>query len=409
MSRSLADGTPEIAESAEAMLKHAKRTAALIRKSRHIIAFTGAGISTAAGIPDFRGPNGVWTRKDKGLPAPQGTPMQRAKPTYTHRALKALVDAGILKQIVSQNVDGLHLRSGVPRAQMSELHGNTYLAKCWGCGHEQLCRKRVAGIDRSRVCRECRPRVPHFCHCAALPPCPGCGKALKDSIIHFGENLPEKDLTDAFAHAAKADLCIVLGSSCKVTPAADVPETVGAKAGESLVIVNLQPTPLDSLASVISRSKIDAFMAAVMEQLGMEVPEPEPEPEAEPATVAMAAVAGGAAGSAAAEVVGGASTSGAASRSSSSVATAAAVGAASASAPAAGAGGGAVAAAATPSASRAPSPTAAASATSTGSSASATAASAAKPAAKAQPAPASACSTAARAGAAAAVSAAVPA
>lgn len=188
--------------------------------------------------------------------------------------VQALVDAGIIKHVVSQNVDGLHLRSGVPRAKMSELHGNTYLAKCWGCGWDKLSDKRIRGVDRSRVCRECRARVPHFCHCADMAPCERCGAVMKDSIIHFGENLPEKDLADAFDNAAAADLCIVLGSSCKVTPAADVPETVGKKKGDTLVIVNLQPTPLDELASLCCAAKIDDFMSVMMTELGVAVPPP---------------------------------------------------------------------------------------------------------------------------------------
>lgn len=199
------------------------------------------------------------------------------------------MDAGIIKHVVSQNVDGLHLRSGVPRAKMSELHGNTYLAKCWGCGWEKLSDRRIRGVDRSRVCKECRPRVPHFCHCADMAPCERCGGVLKDSIIHFGENLPEKDLADAFEHAGAADLCIVLGSSCKVTPAADVPETVGSKKGDTLVIVNLQPTPLDELASLCCVSKIDDFMAVMMGELGVAVPPPPTHAETRPTKAAGAA------------------------------------------------------------------------------------------------------------------------
>lgn len=216
------------------------------------------------------------------------------------------MDAGIIKHVISQNVDGLHLRSGVPRAKMSELHGNTYLAKCWGCGWEKLSDRRIRGVDRSRVCKECRSRVPHFCHCADMPPCERCGGVLKDSIIHFGENLPEKDLSDAFEHAGAADLCMVLGSSCKVTPAADVPETVGKKKGDTLVIVNLQPTPLDELAALCCASKIDDFMGVLMDELGIAVPPPATPAEtrptraagaAEPAVKAAAAAAGGAGGS----------------------------------------------------------------------------------------------------------------
>lgn len=309
------------------MVAKAQRTAALVRAAKHVIVFTGAGISTSAGIPDYRGPDGVWTRKDKGLAPPTGTPMHVAMPTYTHRAIKALVDAGIIKHVISQNVDGLHLRSGVPRAKMSELHGNTYLAKCWGCGWEKLSDRRIRGVDRSRVCKECRSRVPHFCHCADMAPCERCGGVLKDSIIHFGENLPEKDLSDAFEHAGAADLCMVLGSSCKVTPAADVPETVGNKKGDTLVIVNLQPTPLDELAALCCAYKIDDFMSVLMGELGIAVPPPATPAEtrptraagaAEPAVKAAAAAVGGAGGSpdgaaAAASGVGGLSLAGGAS------------------------------------------------------------------------------------------------
>lgn len=239
------------------------KLAEMVKKARHAYAFTGAGISTAAKIPDFRGPDGVWTRQAQGRAAPASVDLVMAEPTLAHHALVDMLRAGQLKYVVSQNIDGLHLKSGIPEDRLSELHGNCFLEICWKCDRRFLRETEV--IARSRkVCIECRKRVPYFCHCSKTK-CP-CGAELKDSVIHFGEDLPAVDLKRGFEHGRKADLCIVIGSSLRVTPAADIPcETV--RKGGKLVIINLQKTPLDEHSSLNIYAKIDEVFECLMKHL----------------------------------------------------------------------------------------------------------------------------------------------
>lgn len=256
------------------------------------IAFTGAGISTSTGIPDFRGPSGVWTCEAKGEEAPDCPPLDSLVPSYTHMALAALVDAGLLHAIVSQNVDGLHLRSGVPVERLWQLHGDSFLTSCWtpGCGHRAAHATEQAPLadGRDGKCRSCLKRVPYFCHCVAAR-CPGCGARMRDTLIHFEEDLDPAVLAGALAAAGAADVCLALGSSLTVTPASDVPQAVVDRGG-TLVIVNKQTTPLDKRAAVKARVAVDDFMRALMAELGIHVP------EAAAATGAAEGAAGGSGG-----------------------------------------------------------------------------------------------------------------
>ena len=245
-----------------------------VKHSKHAIAFTGAGVSTAAGIPDFRsgmdtclatGP-GAWELRARDAARPAAavtTSTLKAIPTLTHRALVALHARGTLAHVVSQNTDGLHRRSGVPIGALSELHGNSNLETCTACGAEYL---------RDAQCRSGKRRGAHD-HATGRT-CGACGGDLHDSIINFGESLPEKALDDAFAHAERADVCISLGSSLRVVPAADVPARVGRKAGGKLIIVNLQATPLDGDAALLIRAKCDDVMRLLLEKLGAPTPPP---------------------------------------------------------------------------------------------------------------------------------------
>lgn len=240
--------------------------ATMIRNAKHLIIFTGAGISTSANIPDFRGPNGVWTCQAKGVTAPEGVPLVQAVPTECHKFLKQLVDQGKCKFIVSQNIDGLHRRSGVSPGKLSELHGNCFLEVCWQCGASYDHEVEVHGSGQNnKNCEECKSRVPHFCHCTGNK-CAACGGRLKDSIIHFQENLPPQAIRDAMTQAKKADACIVLGSSLTVSPACDIPKIV-AKRGGQLAIVNMQETPLDHLATLRLYSKTDEVSTGVANAL----------------------------------------------------------------------------------------------------------------------------------------------
>eukprot|EP00456_Euglypha_rotunda_P003737 TRINITY_DN1063_c0_g2_i8.p1 TRINITY_DN1063_c0_g2~~TRINITY_DN1063_c0_g2_i8.p1 ORF type:complete len:505 (-),score=74.45 TRINITY_DN1063_c0_g2_i8:13-1527(-) len=263
----------EVEESEEVLLAKAKSLAEMINASKSAIVFTGAGLSTGAGIPDFRGPTGVWTLKAQGKRPVGGVSITQALPTSAHMALVGLVNAGKLKFVISQNIDGLHRRSGIQASRISELHGNCYLEVCWECKKEYLRDFDVSSDSghtaRNGKCTECLKRVPHFCHCTGRA-C-SCGAMLKDSIIHFSENLPEGALISAFEAAQKSDLCIILGSSLRVSPACDIPKETKKKGGK-LVIVNLQTTPQDKKADLRVFGKTDMFLTEVMKQLKIEIP-----------------------------------------------------------------------------------------------------------------------------------------
>lgn len=193
-------------------------------ESRHLVVFTGAGISTESGIPDFRGPDGIWTRKDKGLaPKPMNRSWDSVDPNNGHIAIFDLQKMGKLKFLISQNVDNLHLKSGINPDLLAELHGNMTKLRCPRCG------KKVDQSEGEAIC--------------------GCGGKLVSSVVDFGQSLPEKDLRLSFEHSRKSDLFVVVGSSLAVTPAADVP-LEALRSGAKLVIINQGETPLDHHASL---------------------------------------------------------------------------------------------------------------------------------------------------------------
>eukprot|EP00795_Rhopilema_esculentum_P001642 gene1642-16109_t len=261
----------EYFESPESLSKKLDHLAELLKDSSHAIVFTGAGLSTSTGIPDFRsgmntvlptGP-GVWELRDKGVK--RGTRKEKTKsvlkamPSSSHMAIVQLHQSGMMKMLVSQNTDGLHLRSGMNPSEIAELHGNTNLETCCKCGALYLRDFRVRTAQKvhdhftGRFCDE-----------------PGCRGRLKDSIINFGEDLPEKELSKAYLHAEKADLCIVLGTSLRVSPANEIPRNV-ARHGK-LVICNLQKTPLDSKATLLIHAFCDDVMIGLMQRLELPIP-----------------------------------------------------------------------------------------------------------------------------------------
>ena len=222
-------------------------------------------------IPDFRsamntvlptGP-GVWELRDhpgaKRSSKVRVTPSTKAIPSVTHMALVELAKRNLVKFVVSQNTDGLHLRSGLPSDILAELHGNSNLETCKKCHTKYL--------------RDFRTRTANKVHDHATSrKCSKCRSVLYDSIINFGENLPEYELETSFDHAKKADVCLVLGSSLRVTPAANIPETVGER-GQKLIIGNLQLTPMANLASMNIHALCDKIMIKLMEKLEIPIPE----------------------------------------------------------------------------------------------------------------------------------------
>ena len=193
-------------------------------ESRYLVVFTGAGISTESGLPDFRGHDGVWTRRDKGLaPKPMSRSWDSVEPNSGHIAIVDLQKMGKLRFLISQNVDNLHLKSGINPDLLAELHGNMTKLRCTRCG------KKVDQSEGRTIC--------------------GCGGKLVSSVVNFGEPLPERDLRLSLEHSRKSYLFIVVGSSLVVTPAADMP-LEALRSGAKLVIINQGETPFDHQANL---------------------------------------------------------------------------------------------------------------------------------------------------------------
>jgi NAD-dependent deacetylase len=217
-----------------------QRTADLakwLHEAKYVVVFTGAGISTDSGLRDFRGPDGLWTRRDKGLPTPEQD-WTHTEPNAGHKAIFELQQMGKLAFLISQNVDNLHLKSGMDPDLLAELHGNLTKVRCVQCDFKM---DRVEG-ERT---------------------CPLCGGKLKSTVVNFGDSLPPKDLEDSYEHSGKCDLFIVVGSSLVVYPAAEMPK-VALGAGARLVIINQGETPYDTHAHLrFSESIRDVLPPAV--------------------------------------------------------------------------------------------------------------------------------------------------
>ncbi|AWM78504.1 NAD-dependent deacetylase [Phenylobacterium parvum] len=230
--------------------------AQVLRAAKRIVAFTGAGISTESGIPDFRSPGGIWTkmkpiqfqdfvnseekRRESWIRAFQGRAGWTGRePNAGHYALERLWRAGRLSSIITQNVDNLHQHSGVPAERVIELHGNASYATCLSCGlrHE---------IEDLRPAFETR---------GDLPACRDCAGIVKTATISFGQSMPEEPMRRAEEETLSCDLFLVLGSSLTVWPAAGFP-LQARRAGARLVIVNRDPTDLDDYADLILRDEI---------------------------------------------------------------------------------------------------------------------------------------------------------
>jgi NAD-dependent SIR2 family protein deacetylase len=195
-----------------------QKLAQWIFEAENIVLLTGAGISTESGPPDFPGPDVVWTRQDKGLPT-RFRLFTSVDPSTGHRAIVELQNLGKLRFLITQNVDNLHLRSGIRPELLAELHGNVARLRC------QKCQTQVAKSLGLETC--------------------SCGGRLVSSVINFGDPLPKKDLEDSFWHSSQCDLFIVIGSSLVVGPANELPE-VALRGRARLVIINQGETSMDS-------------------------------------------------------------------------------------------------------------------------------------------------------------------
>lgn len=233
----------------------------MIGESKRIVAFTGAGISTESGIPDFRSPGGIWTRYQpiefqdflaseemrreswRRKFATDET-MRKAEPNAGHRALARLVEQGKMLAIITQNIDGLHQASGVPDDKVIELHGNSTYAACLDCRrrHELAWVKQIFDDNET------------------LPRCMACGGVLKTATISFGQAMPEDAMERAHDVTRQADLMITLGSSLVVYPAAGFP-IMAKRLGAKYVIINRDPTDQDDMADLVIHSEIGSIMS----------------------------------------------------------------------------------------------------------------------------------------------------
>ena len=233
----------------------------MILSSKHIVVHTGAGISTSTGIPDFRGPSGVWTLEKKGIKPKFDIDFQSAIPSKTHRALKLLMDRGFIKFIISQNIDGLHMRSGIKRNNLAELHGNFFISECPKCKNKFIRSEPVPSVGLKLTGEACKN---------SLRKCRG---KLIDTILDWEGSLPEDDLELSIMHSTLADLNIGLGSSFQIMPSGKLPLRNG-KFGGKFALINLQPIKLEKKADLVIHSYVDEVLEKVLKRLGIEeIPE----------------------------------------------------------------------------------------------------------------------------------------
>lgn len=240
--------------------QHVEDLKVLIEDCRRAVVFTGAGISTESGIPDFRSPGGIWdkyqpiyfndfmasadTRKEAWRrKIATDTAIGKAEPNRGHRAVAALVRSGKASSVVTQNIDGLHQASGVPDAKVVELHGNATYAKCLDCEQRY----------------ELAPILEDFRRDETLPICGHCEGIIKTATISFGQMMPEHEMRRAEEETLACDLFLAVGSSLVVFPAAGFP-VLAKRNGAKLVIINREPTGVDEMADLVLHGEIGPIL-----------------------------------------------------------------------------------------------------------------------------------------------------
>ena len=237
----------------------------LIHHSSNIVVFTGAGISTESGIPDFRGPKGVWNtqtpidfrdfvasedvRRESWRRKFSGElQLDNAAPNAGHLAITSLVEAGKVSHVITQNVDGLHQKSGTPDDLVIELHGNASYASCLSCG------KRL----------ELEPIKSDFLEHGTIPYCADCGGIVKTATISFGQSMPAIEMQKAEVASLNCDLFLAIGSSLVVYPAAGFPR-LAKENGATLVIINEQETDLDPFCDLVLHEQIGTTLSQAVD------------------------------------------------------------------------------------------------------------------------------------------------
>jgi NAD-dependent deacetylase len=236
----------------------------LIHLANNVVFFTGAGISTESGIPDFRGPNGIWksmrpidfgdfvasedVRRESWRRKFSSDVMAKADPNTGHQAISRLHQLGKVSFVITQNVDGLHQASGMPDERVIELHGNANYATCLSCQQRYE-------LDELRAI---------FANNETVPYCSECGGMIKTATISFGQSMPEQPMYLAEQATLGADLFIACGSSLTVYPAASFPR-VAKQHGANLIIVNNEPTDLDPICDLVIHEPIGETLSSVVD------------------------------------------------------------------------------------------------------------------------------------------------
>ncbi|MPC31547.1 NAD-dependent protein deacetylase Sirt6 [Portunus trituberculatus] len=250
-------GLPEKFDTEEEVERKVQILAGWMRNSKHTVVHTGAGISTAAGIPDFRGPNGVWTLEKEGLKPDVNISWDDARPTLTHMAIVSLEQRGYVQYVVTQNIDGLHLRSGLQRQKLAELHGDMFVDKCNLCQRQFVRSSAATTVGQKSEGKACPGKRGNGRRCR--------GK-LHDNILDWEDGLPDADLDLAISHSCVADLSLCLGTTLQIVPSGNIPVDT-KKRGGKLVICNLQPTKQDRHADLIINTYVDTLMKRLLELL----------------------------------------------------------------------------------------------------------------------------------------------
>jgi len=248
------------------------KVAALILESSRVVVFTGAGISTESGIPDFRSPGGIWTKFDpddftiqKFMSSEKTRRLQwqmmaegglliNAEPNKAHYAVAEMEKLGKLNCVITQNIDNLHQKAGNSPEKVFELHGNMKFVRCLSCNQRFPVDNILQRLNKEEI-----------------PDCQFCHGILKPDAVFFGESLPQQALNQAMKHSRSCDLFIVIGSTLVVYPAAYMP-VYAVESGARLVIINLSTTPMDSKAAVLITASAGEAMGIIVEKIKSQLP-----------------------------------------------------------------------------------------------------------------------------------------